>query len=420
MQRRTWPWPGRSTPAAASDPSDTAREKTGRGPDAVLPGHEFDGAPDADTDPGRGILAVRDPQSVHHSPALRGPETAPDDDAQYERPAGQPASTADAPGLQRERPIWESVPTADDAGPQRGRPLWQPASAADDVGDPGSASGPPTDPELPRMPADSDSGIPLAEEVRRLRFGEVADGHWLRPWRRTAVIAIVAGLVVTLAFGWRFGVTAAVLVAVADALYRPRRAATAAARDASTKPRPLMRHRSEPIGARRRTRRQVHRLERAGYRALHDCVIPESPELIDHLVIGPTGVYAIDSESWNKRLPIRTKQAKQLWHGPFSKKDRLDQARWEADQASRRLTAALRTDIKVRPAMAVYGPPIPWTVLTIKGVDVFQGRRLKTYLRKDAAKTTATRLSRHDIEVVHAAAARALPPEGASAPAVVD
>ena len=47
-------------------------------------------------------------------------------------------------------------------------------------------------------------------------------------------------------------------------------------------------------------------MRRDGYFALDARPIPDSREFIDHLVVGPTGVYAIDSEKWDPKLPIRT------------------------------------------------------------------------------------------------------------------
>ena len=77
---------------------------------------------------------------------------------------------------------------------------------------------------------------------------------------------------------------------------------------------------------------------------------------------------------------MRTKKGRQLWHGPFSKNDRLEHAQW----SGRGPPADLRRDraqAAVRPAMAVYGPKVPWNVATIRGVDVFSGPRLRKYLR---------------------------------------
>lgn len=217
-------------------------------------------------------------------------------------------------------------------------------------------------------------------------------------WKRGALLAVVAGVAFTILLSWRAGVTAAVLAAIAYAIYLSRQPAG----------------RGEPRAVRlstaqRRTRRQLARLERVGFRSLHSRPIPGSDEFIDHLVVGPTGVYAIDSEGWDKRLPVRHQKARQLWLGPFSKKERLEHARWEARQAGELLAAELGAEVGVRPAMAIYGPAIPWGVLTIRDVDVFSGGRLRRYLRKNAGPGRTPRLSRGEVERISEVAARVLP-----------
>ena len=77
------------------------------------------------------------------------------------------------------------------------------------------------------------------------------------------------------------------------------------------------------------------------------------------------GVFAIDSEAWDKHMPVRTSSHKQLWLGPENKKDRLEHARWEAERAADLLSGAIGKSIAVRPVMAVYGPKILWDVATI-------------------------------------------------------
>jgi hypothetical protein len=159
-------------------------------------------------------------------------------------------------------------------------------------------------------------------------------------------------------------------------------------------------------------------MRRAGYHTLHARPIPDSREVIDHLVVGPTGVYAIDSEKWHKDLPIRTRNGKQLWHGPESKKSRLEHARWEAQQASDRLSAELGYHVEVRPAMAVYGPPVPWDIATIRDVDVFSGPRMRTYLRRRARMKNVPRLSPDQVHEIYEAAGAVLPDVSPTRPSV--
>jgi hypothetical protein len=120
-------------------------------------------------------------------------------------------------------------------------------------------------------------------------------------------------------------------------------------------------------------------------------------------------VFAIDSEAWDKRLPVRTRNARQLWHGPDSKKERLEHARWESQRAADLLSGAVGKPVSVRPAMAVYGPKIPWDVATIREVDVFSGPRLRRYLRRRARQSGVQLLTDAEIERIFTAAHQAFP-----------
>jgi Nuclease-related domain len=215
---------------------------------------------------------------------------------------------------------------------------------------------------------------------------------WL--WRAVVAVVIVVGL--SLVGLWLLGLTLAVLVVIADTIIRSRRvfAGPAAVRQAA---------------ARRSTRKQLAKLGRAGYRALHDIAISGTEDQIDHLVIGPAGVFAIDSEAWDKRLPIRTRNGRQLWHGPFSMKDRLEHARWEAERVGTRLSGAMGSPVTVRPAMAVYGPKVHWDVATIRDVDVFSGPRLRKYLRRMARHKDTRLLTDGEVEKIANAARTAFP-----------
>ena len=218
----------------------------------------------------------------------------------------------------------------------------------------------------------------------------------MRTWQRRAIIAVIVGLIAGLLLhNWRWGLTLAVLAAIADTIYRSRTSFSGPAGVRLTR-------------AQKRTARQLSSLERKGYRAMHCLPIPDSIEQIDHLVIGPAGVFAIDSEDWDRRLPVRTSSHRQLWHGPNDMRDRLAHAQWEADQAAGLLSGELGSGVAVRPAMAVYGPKIAWDVATIRDVDVFSGPRLRKYLRRRVRRRDL-RLSTAEIERIEKAAHVALP-----------
>ena len=218
----------------------------------------------------------------------------------------------------------------------------------------------------------------------------------MRTWQRRVIIAVIAGVVFSIVLNWRYGLTLAVLAAIADTVYRSR---------TSVYVRPGVRL----TGAQRRTAYQLNRMRRKGYRVMHCIPIPDSEEQIDHLVIGPAGVFSIDSEDWDKRMPVRTRNGRQLWHGPRSMKDRLEHAHWEAAQASSLLSRELGSPVSVRPAMAVYGPKLPWDVVPIRDVDVFSGPRLRKYLHRRARQMRRQRLTATDIERIEVAAKKAFP-----------
>jgi hypothetical protein len=217
-----------------------------------------------------------------------------------------------------------------------------------------------------------------------------------RAWVWRAVLAAAIMIALSIVANWLVGLTLAVLAVIADTIIRSRRASVGPAAARQT-------------AAQRHTRKQLASLERAGYRAVHDIAIPGSEDQIDHLVIGPAGVFAIDSEAWDKRLPVRTRNARQLWLGPFSMKDRLEHARWEAERAATQLSGVAGTHVTVRPAMAVYGPKIHWDVATIRDVDVFSGPKLRKYLRRAARQKDTRLLSDGEVERIDKATRTAFP-----------
>jgi hypothetical protein len=292
-----------------------------------------------------------------------------------------------------DRPFWESWGRVDDE------------TDLDESGDGFPADGPADDAVTDVDPRPARSWEPVvaaAGEAREQPKPEGIGQHLgkvhlsahprMRGWRRRVIVAVIAGV----AFGfllhnWRWGLTFAVLAAIADTIIRSRTVFKGPAGVRLT-------------GAQKRTVRQLGGLERKGYRAMHILPIPDSDQQIDHLVIGPAGVFAIDSEDWDRRMPVRTSNHRNLWHGPRSMIDRLQHARWEADQAASLLSAEMGSPVSVRPAMAVYGPKIPWDVAEIRDVDVFSGPRLRIYLRRRARRRAATPISKSEIERIDKAA----------------
>jgi hypothetical protein len=247
------------------------------------------------------------------------------------------------------------------------------------------------------------AGQPGDEDEPRVSVRDLPPDVQLRFWRLRLIIMVIVGVVfAVLTRSWEVSLTLAILAGIVDTIYRSRNAAAYVSGGSSP-------------AARKRTNKQLARMRREGYFALDARPIPNSREFIDHLVVGPTGVYAIDSEKWDPKLPIRTWNGKKLYHGPESQKDRLEHAVWEAAQASEILSGAIGTEIVVRPALAIYGPKIPWDIATIRNVDVFTGPALRKYLkRRGRMKDGVVRLTREEVRTIYDTASRMLPDVSAS------
>jgi hypothetical protein len=126
----------------------------------------------------------------------------------------------------------------------------------------------------------------------------------------------------------------------------------------------------------RRTARRLAALERQGWAVLHDLAVPRSRANIDHLVIGPGGVFVIDSKHYRGRLQLDP--TGRLWHGRYPLAPALRAVSFEAAQAALVLTDP---DVVVVPVMAVHGAQVPWGKVVMDGVPVVTARRLPSMLR---------------------------------------
>ena len=305
------------------------------------------------------------------------PETAAADLPEAPDPADlaealDPADLADAPG----RP--------DDDGPDE--------PEASTPGDPDGAG-------VAAVADDSDGGIVTAGDrhpAHEHPLSSFAADPRMPIWIRRAVIAAAIGVVVGILVDWRLGLTAAAIVAILDTVHRSRTTAVIPAAVRVT-------------SAQRRTRRRLLWARRSGYLTLNARAIPGTNCIIDHLIVGPAGVFAVDSERWDRRLPLRATQGGHLYHGPYTQTSRLKHAQLEAGLAGRLISESLGRKQRIRPAMVIYGPTVPWTVARISGVDVFSGRRLRKYLRAQSRARREQRLTHEEIEQILSAAETALP-----------
>jgi hypothetical protein len=190
---------------------------------------------------------------------------------------------------------------------------------------------------------------------------------WTRtlPWRVAVILGVGAGggvlgrLVVP-----RLGLVVGVLVAVAvgwGLRFRPSPDATAWRRGAAGE---------------RRTARLLGPLERQGWAVLHDLAVPGSQANIDHLAIGPGGVFVIDSKQYRGRLQLDP--SGRLWHGRYSLTPTLRAVEFEADRAAQ----VLADPQVVVPIVAVHGAQVPWGKVVVDGVPVVPARRLPSMLHQ--------------------------------------
>jgi len=199
---------------------------------------------------------------------------------------------------------------------------------------------------------------------RRARAAEWA--AWTRslPWRAATTLgAAVAGAVLGSLLAARLSLVLGALAAVAAGWglrFKPSPDAVAWRRGAAGE---------------QRTARLLAGLERQGWVVLHDLAIPGSQANLDHLVIGPGGVFVIDSKHYRGRLQLDG--FGRLWHGRYPLAPTLQAVSFEADQAALVLTDP---DVVVVPILAVHGAQVPWGKVVMQGVPVVAARRLPSML----------------------------------------
>jgi hypothetical protein len=201
---------------------------------------------------------------------------------------------------------------------------------------------------------------------RQMRAAEWAD--WMRtlPWR----------IAVTLGIGVGGGVLGRLLVPQLSLMVGVL-AATAAGWGLRFRPSPEARAWRRGAAGERRTARLLGPLERHGWAVLHDLAVPRSRANIDHFVIGPGGVFVIDSKQYRGRLQLD--RYGRLWHGRYPLGPTLQVVSFEADQAALVLTDP---DVVVVPIVAVHGAQVPWGKVVMDGVPVVAARRLPSMLRQ--------------------------------------
>ncbi|HEX5882777.1 MAG TPA: nuclease-related domain-containing protein [Actinomycetota bacterium] len=199
---------------------------------------------------------------------------------------------------------------------------------------------------------------------RRARAAEWAAWTRTLPWRMAATLGIGAGGgVLGSLLAPRLGLAPAGVAAIVAGWalrFRPSRDARAWRQGAAGE---------------RRTARLLDPLERHGWAVLHDLAVPSSRANLDHLAIGPGGVFVIDSKQYRGRLQLDP--SGRLWHGRHPLAPTLRAVSFEADQAAQVLPDP---GVVVVPIVAIHGAQVPWGKVVTDGVPVVAARRLPSLL----------------------------------------
>jgi Nuclease-related domain len=131
----------------------------------------------------------------------------------------------------------------------------------------------------------------------------------------------------------------------------------------------------------RRTARLLDRLTRDGFVVFHDLAIPGSPVNVDHLVIGPTGVFVIDSKQWTGSVHQGADGLAR--HNHYRLDRTLETVRWEADTIGRLLGS------RVAALVCVHGAHVHGGGLHAQGVAIVPAHLLRSALGHDRVLSDA-------------------------------
>lgn len=221
-----------------------------------------------------------------------------------------------------------------------------------------------------------------------------ASGEWARG-RRSAVRGAlwwalplcvasgVAAAVITHRAYFGYGFAALAVLAMADiALTRPGGLGTAGQRAAGEAA----------------TAKAFRPLRFLGYAALHDRRLPPnstpgaSAVDVEHLLIGPAGVFLVDSKNWQSGPKVQYAE-KSLYRGTENQGPALDRVASEARTLTEALKGRLPTGVAVQPLVVVHVKELQPTPRYLKGVLILLPAQLDPVLRSMRQVMTATQAS---------------------------
>ena len=115
----------------------------------------------------------------------------------------------------------------------------------------------------------------------------------------------------------------------------------------------------------------LEKLPRTRWVVLHDLALPGSRANVDHLVIGPTGVWVVDTKAYRARVVARRRQVL-VAGAPM----RTSAVCWEAQMVSGVL------GVGARPVIAMHAKGLPRRGRRVEGVRVLPATQLVRRLRR--------------------------------------
>lgn len=141
----------------------------------------------------------------------------------------------------------------------------------------------------------------------------------------------------------------------------------------------------------RKTASILARLERRGWIVLHDRRIPRSRANIDHVAIGPTGVFVIETKQYTGKVVV---DRSTIRHNGRKRDNIVAEAQKEAAALRQALDDHPAAGVfEVTPVICVHGAAVAtsfWGRPVVDGVTVCSGRRLPKVLTRKGALLDAT------------------------------
>ena len=130
-----------------------------------------------------------------------------------------------------------------------------------------------------------------------------------------------------------------------------------------------------------RTGQLLEPLAAEGFRILHDRKIPGARSAnIDHIAIGPPGVFVVETKSYSGSLQIR---GDEIFVAGRRKNGWIDEVNREAAAVQTMLGAEMAAlGLTLSPIICVHRADLPWFKSEVRGVRVVGGKDLVARLRK--------------------------------------